>query len=111
MQFCFYKMQILIVTYLLLQGLCASPCLAISVANSNVKPSSPQVIISPSIPASAKTATVIPLAIGGLLIFIFGLVAAAVFIVLRTKWQKKKIIDVLEQDFKGEGWWLSFSNL
>ena len=82
-------------------------------ANSNIKPSSPQVIVSPSIPApeSVITATVIPLAIGGLLIFIFGLVAAAVFIKLRTKWQKKKIIDVLEQDFKGEGWWLSFSNL
>ena len=81
-------MQILIVTYLhVLQGLCASPCLAISVANSNVKPSSPQVIVSPSKPApeSAITTTVIPLAIGGLLIFIFGLVTATVFIVLGTK--------------------------
>ena len=96
-------MQILTVTYLL-QGLnaCAFPCLAISVANSNVKPSSPQVIVSPSIPGPEGTITaiVIPSAIRGLLIFIFNLVAVTVFIVLRAKWQKKKMIDVLEQDFR-----------
>ena len=61
--------------------LCASSCLAISAANlvsSNVKTSSSQVIVSPTIPALESvptTATVIPLTLGGLLIFISALVA------------------------------------
>ena len=69
-----------------------------------VKPSSPQVIIVfPSIPAPETvpiTAIAIPSALGGILIFIIALVAVIVFIVLRTNWQKKKMIDVLEQDFR-----------
>ena len=81
--------------------ICASPCLAISGATFNVKLSFSQV--SPSIPALESvpiTATVIPSALGGLLIFISVLVAVTIFIVLRAKWQKKKMIDVLEQDFQ-----------
>ena len=68
-----------------------------------VKPSSPQVIVSPSIPAPEIvpiTAIAIPSALGGILIFIIALVAVIIFIVLRTNWQKKKMIDVLEQDFR-----------
>ena len=86
--------------------LCDSSCLAISAANlmpSNAKPSSPQVIVSPSIPALESvpiTATVISSTLGGILIFTSALVAVIVFIVLRAKWQRKKIIDVLEQDFQ-----------
>ena len=86
---------------------CSSSCLAISAANlvpSNVKPSSLQVIVSPSIPALESTpiitAAVVSSVLGGLLILIFLLVAVTVFIVLRAKWQKKKMIDVLEQDFR-----------
>ena len=92
--------------------LCASSCLAILVASlvsSNVKTSSSQVIVSPTIPALESvpiTATVIPLTLGWLLIFISALVAVTVFIVLRAKWQRKKMIDVLEQDFQ-KRWWMA----
>ena len=85
---------------------CGSSCLATLAANlvpSNAKPSSPQAILSPSIPALESvpiTATVISSTLGGVLIFISVLVAVTVFIVLRAKWQRKKIIDVLEQDFQ-----------
>ena len=74
-----------------------------SAAISNVKTSSLQVIVSQSIPALERvpiTATVIPSTLGGLLIFISILVAVTVFIVLRAKWQKKKMIDLLDQDFQ-----------
>ena len=83
-----------------------STSITISAANlvsSNVKPSSPQVTVSPSIPAQESvpiTATVIPSTLGGILIFISVVVAVTIFIVLRAKWQKKKMIDVLEQDFQ-----------
>ena len=70
-----------------------------SAAISNVQPSSLQVIASPSTPAPEGvpiTATVI----GGILVLISILVAVTIFIVLRAKWQKKKMIDLLEQDFQ-----------
>ena len=68
-----------------------------------VKPSSPQVMVSPSIPAPEGvliSAIVIPSTLGGILVFISILVAVTIFIVLRAKWQKKKMIDVLEHDFQ-----------
>ena len=75
---------------------CTSPCLAISAANSKV------IIVSPSILALGVpiTAIVIYSALGGILVFISILVAVTIFIVLRAKWQKKKMIDLLEQDFQ-----------
>ena len=95
MCFCFYDADMSTS-----RTICASPCLAISAANSDVKPSSLQVILSPSIPAPEGvpiTAIVIPLALGGILSI---LVAVTIIIVLRAKWQKKKTIDLLEQDFQ-----------
>ena len=80
---------------------CASPCLTISAANSNIKLSFTQV--SPSIPALESiliAATVIPSVLGGILIIFSAVVAITIVIVLRVKWQKKKMIDVLEQDFQ-----------
>ena len=68
-----------------------------------VKPTSPHVIVPTSTPAPEGvpiTATVIPSTLGGILVFISILVAVTIFIVLRAKWQKKKMIDVLEQDFR-----------
>ena len=90
----------------------ASPCLDnIPAANSNVKPSSSslQVIhvvsstlerVPPAQESVPITATVIPSALGGVLIFISILVAVTVFFGLRAKRQKKKMIDVLEQEFQ-----------
>ena len=81
--------------------ICASPCLTISAANSNVKPSFTQV--SPSIPALESVpiaATVVPSALGGILIIFSAVVAITIVIVLRAKWQKKKMIDILKQDFQ-----------
>ena len=80
--------------------ICVSPCLA---TNSNIKPSSLQVLVSPSIPAPegvSITAIVIPSVLGGIIVFISILVAVTIFIVLRVKLEKKKKIDLLEQDFQ-----------
>ena len=104
MCFCFYNYDADIDSLMSTsKTICASPCLAISAANSNVKPSSLQVIVSPSKPALEEvpiTGIVIPSVLGGILVCISILVAGTISIVLRAKWQKKKMIDLLEQDFQ-----------
>ena len=125
MCFCFYNYDADINSVMSTsRTICASPCLTISAANSNVKPSSLQVIVSPSMPVpegvpitnsslqfkvppsiqapegASITGIVIPSALGGILVFISILVAVTIFIVLRAKWQKKKMIELLEQDFR-----------
>ena len=101
MCFCFYNYDADIDSVMSTsRTICVSPCLA---TNSNIKTSSLQVIVSPSITASegvSITAIVILSVLGGILVFISILVAVTIFIALRVKWQKKKKIDLLEQDFQ-----------